>query len=217
MVKVSMGEQVKHYVRRRFLGVDVPEEPHFDSVESTSWFLDKLAKSRRYLEYGMGGSTYTAAKLGVPFVAVESDPVFLNAVQEKIQSAGYARSEQVLHYANIGPVGPWGRPVGRMSSERDESFRSYSNIPDQCHDGPAPDLVLVDGRFRVACALKALRQFRADCLIVVDDYADRPHLQVLTEFAEIEHVGRMAVLTKAKPVSAYHLADAISAWETVRD
>ena len=85
-------ELLKLLVKQRFVGFKVPNSPHFDSDEAIAWFLGKLKGSRRYLEYGTGGSTYVAAKLGVNFIAVDSDPYFLNSVREKIRKNGLARA-----------------------------------------------------------------------------------------------------------------------------
>ena len=211
-------EQLGFRVERRLRGVRVPDEPHFDSPESTAWFVHTLRNAKRYLEFGSGGSTYLAAQLGVPFATVESDPDFLAAVHEKITHAGYARHGQVFHYADIGPTGRWGFPVGEVTAAREEQFRRYSDIPAPFIDGTLPDLVLVDGRFRVACALKVMRWCmtrRVHQMIVVDDYSDKWHdYRVLDDFAELRMVGRMAVLTAWKPTTMSHLNEAIDAWET---
>lgn len=209
-----------HFVRQRFLGFDVPDVPHFDSADSTRWFIERLRTARRYLEFGTGGSTLQAAVLGVDFVAVDSDEYFLNAVRAKIRAAGLERSGQVFRHADLGRVGPWGRPVGRLTPRRLELFRRYSDVPpESLGDDTMPDLVLVDGRFRVACALKCLYKYRvfgqSGWQIVVDDYTGRPEYQVLTRFARLELVGRMAVLSECAPTSSVEeITDAIQDWET---
>ena len=155
---------LKFLLKQRLVGFEVAEAPFFDTEETTEWFVEQLRKSKKYLEYGSGGSTYVAAKLGVRFIAVESDPYFLKSVQRKIRADGHARDVgQTYRYADIGlteyvgyPLRPW-----RASERRVAKFRRYSDPPPQCfEDGTLPDLVLVDGRFRVACALKALRMLQ---------------------------------------------------------
>lgn len=214
-------EHAVFLVRQRMIGFEVPDVPHFDSEESTRWFLDQLAECDRYLEYGSGGSTFVAAKLGVDTVTVESDRYFLDAVEQKIHEAGLSHTGQVFRHVDIGRVGPWGRPRGKMTDERFDAFRRYSDVPaERARADQLPDLVLVDGRFRVACTLKVL-SLMADAApgwqIVVDDYTDHPEYAVLAEFSELHLVGRMAVLTAIKPLAADHLADEISRWETATD
>ena len=105
-----------------------------------------------------GGTTYAAAKLGVNFIAVDSDPFFLKSVRKKIRRDGFAKGVgQTYHYADIGLTGYWGYPLRsrNASAKRLEQFRHYSDPPPECFEGGLlPDLVLVDGRFRVGVRLK---------------------------------------------------------------
>ncbi len=74
-----------------------------------------------------------------------------------------------------------------------------------------PDLVLVDGRFRVACALTAIKNLydKFDFEILFDDYADREFYHAIEEFACLHDMhGRMAVF-KQKLVSMEDLDAAI--------
>ena len=217
---------LKFLLKQRFVGFEVPSSPHFDSDEATAWFITKLKGSRKYLEYGTGGSTYLAAKLGVNFIAVESDPHFLKSLRKKIVRDGFAKaSGQTYHYANIGLTGYWGYPLRswRASAKRLERFRRYSDPPPECFEGGTlPDLVLVDGRFRVACALKALRmlQHERGWTIVIDDYVTRPQYKAIADFAEIERYvgGRIAVLNAPKAaINQEQLEIAISRYETAPD
>lgn len=216
---MSVYTFARFLVRQRVSGFQIPDTPHFDSERSTSWFLEELARSSRYLEFGTGGSTYMAAKAGLDFVAVDSDARFLKAVKKKIRDAGYASSNQVFRHANIGLTGAWGRPVGPVSPRRLEKFRRYSDIPDEVASGPMPDLVLVDGRFRVACALKALNFLRTsdeEWQIVIDDYSTRPEYSAIKEFAEPVLIGRMAILRKLRSGSDIsRLQREILRWEQV--
>jgi hypothetical protein len=213
-------EYLKFVASRRMRGIQIPDRPFFDTEETTAWFLDRLVKSRRYLEFGTGGSTFVAAKLGINFIAVESDLPFLTKVQDTIRAAGhYHPAGQTYHHADIGRTGPWGYPIGELSAQRRQTFRHYSDPPPECFEsGVVPDLVLVDGRFRVACALKALQMLReqARWSIVVDDYADRPQYHVIADFAELDrYAGRMAVFTAAKDVSSELLGSAIRSYEQI--
>lgn len=227
---MGIAGTVRFLATQRFIGFDVPDTPVFYGADGsfdkgTDWFIDTLRRSKRYLEFGTGGSTYLAAKFGIEFVAVDSDPFFLKSVQKKIRDDGLARPVgQSFHYADIGLTAHWGRPIGPglNSPRRLEKFRRYSDPPPQSFEGGrAPDLVLVDGRFRVACVLKTLRALRNErgWTIAMDDYGDRPHFHVVSEFAEIDQLvnDRMAVITAAKPVSSELLDSAIRKYETELD
>ena len=63
-------------------------------------------------------------------------------------------------------------------------------------DGVMPDLVLVDGRFRVASALTAFANLAglSDARVLVDDYTNRPHYHVMEKHGKLLHtVEYMAV------------------------
>lgn len=199
---------------QRIKGFTIPTTPHFDSPETTRWFLERLQRAKFYVEFGSGGSTYAAAQDHIPFISVDSDRFFLKDVQKKIQTDGfYQPHHQTYKYADIGLTEGWGVPVlwGAPSANRQALFRQYSDFP-VAADGPLPDLVLVDGRFRVACALKAFRALQAQSgwTLVVDDYVDRPEYAVLEDFGHLEtHIGRMAIFTGVRPEALPQLEDAI--------
>lgn len=213
------------FLRQRVMGFDVPIVPHFECGAVNEWFAGALRAAKRYLEFGTGGSTYLAAKLGTDFIAVDSDPYFLRSVQRRIRKDGYEnKSRQVFKHANIGMTEYWGRPFRpwRASPLRLERFRRYSDPPVECRlGGPLPDLVLVDGRFRIACALKALKMLRNEkgWRIVVDDYVGRSAYSVIEEFAEIErYVGtRMVVFNRVRSFDDVELDRAILAHEVELD
>ena len=73
---------------------------------------------------------------------------------------------------------------------------------------------LIDGRFRVACALTTIKYLinRAFFEILVDDYAPRAEYREIEKYAELSSMqGRMAVF---KPKSAVNLDDIDRAIET---
>lgn len=169
-------------------GIEVPDRPHFDA-ESYSYFRERLAGAAEYLEYGSGGSTVEAARLNKRFTTVDSDELFLKAVQQKI-GACYGS----FIYANIGSTGEWGKPkIKRWTPWRRRRWSNYVHAP--WRNGIKPDLILIDGRFRVHCALYTISMLRgADFEILFDDYANRPFYRDVERFADLHDLkGRMAV------------------------
>ena len=60
-----------------------------------------------------------------------------------------------------------------------------------------PDLVLIDGRFRVACALYTWFAVDGAAIVLFDDFFDRPFYHVVLEYYNVlEKAGRLAVLQK---------------------
>ncbi|ARV20031.1 hypothetical protein AEP_03106 [Curvibacter sp. AEP1-3] len=181
--------------------INVGDVPYLDE-EALPYFLSALGKANVLLEFGCGGSTVAAAKMGKKFISVESDPKFLQAVKSK---AGPVVAGAVYIYADIGKTGAWGIPIfKRITSARLARWRTYYEAPwdilNACKDDSV--LVLVDGRFRVACALSAFKRLQDNpgALILVDDYIGRPEYNVLEKYGDlVEVVGRMAVF-RPKPI-----------------
>jgi hypothetical protein len=68
----------------------------------------------------------------------------------------------------IGDNG-WGHPG--IDSTKEERAK-YSNVICELDKEIVDkiDLILIDGRFRVACALKCFSKIKNDCFIIFDDF-----------------------------------------------
>lgn len=67
------------------------------------------------------------------------------------------------------------------------------------------DLVLVDGRFRVACCLTCFNVISNRCLIAFDDFLDRPKYHVVLPYYDIveqTHDNRMVILKKKQGIES---------------
>ena len=178
----------------------IPTDPHFSTPDSTRWFKEALRGGRLYLEYGAGGSTCLAAKFGVDFVCIESDRRFLRAVHRKIAADGLLdETHQTFIHADIGRTAKWGQPavVVPPDRKRRERFARYSDYPPVLlANGAVPDLILVDGRFRLACALKAIRALAhaPGWTLAFDDYTNHAHYHAMERLcAPAQIIGHMAI------------------------
>lgn len=140
-----------------------------------------LACSRRYLEFGAGGSTCLAARMvAEAVVAIDSSQEWLDRIAAVCADEFYA-CKPVLVHADIGPLGNWGWP-------RDDLQRSrWPGYHGSIWSHPAAvdiDTYMIDGRFRVACFMQVTLRCRADAVIIMHDFADRPN------YAEVYRAGR---------------------------
>ena len=175
---------------QRIKGFDPPGRPVLDGA-SADWLAERLKATKLYLEFGSGGSTLLANRLGVPSVTVESDRYYAAAVRKVLPSPEKA----LILTPPMGITGEWGMPV--FGKER--KGPRYVQAPfDEFQDG-FPDLIFVDGRYRVACVLESARQaIRAHrtATVLIDDYERRPHYHVLEEhLGKPERVGRGAIFS----------------------
>jgi len=137
-------------------------------------------------------------------VSVESDAHYLAAVRRRLTADAigtnyFRRTATKLIHVNIGFTVDWGIPAyTRPTRRRIQRWENYPAAPWRYFRsiGQQPDLILVDGRFRVACVLESLLNLSPvnHTLILLDDYITRPHYQAVERFADLEMVGRMAVL-----------------------
>lgn len=158
--------------------------------EVSDWVRDHYAAAPVILEYGTGGSTIMASEMpGKTVFSVESDKRWCAKMQAYLD-ASKPVSQVTLHYANIGKTGKWGRPT------EGSSWRRFHRYPLSVWDLPnfeAPDLVLVDGRFRAACLITTLLRTEKPVTVLFDDYAGRAQYAKVERWIKpSETRGRMA-------------------------
>jgi hypothetical protein len=186
----------------RLRGYQVADTPHFDP-ESLEYFQSRVVSGRLYMEYGSGGSTVFAARAGARVISVETDRHYLQSVSKQVAATAPDTHTDLIH-ADIGLTREWGRPVlTRPTAHRVAAWERYLEAPWASSElaDRQPDVVLVDGRFRVAAALTCLKHLGADSRseILFDDYVDRPHYRAVENLMPVaKTVGRMAIF---KPVS----------------
>lgn len=124
--------------------------------------------------------------------SVESDGAWVAMMQEWFaEHPPVASTRLELLHADIGPTKAWGFPV---NNARCRDFPGYALDVWRLDEFEQPDLVLVDGRFRVGCALAVAANTTAPLTLLVDDYIDRKNYHLVeTYLGTPRMVGRMAV------------------------
>lgn len=131
--------------------------PHMKPAELEAFRAWLRGGARRYAEFGMGGSTLEAARVGFQaIVAVDSDRRWVESIRAHEEIApGIAEGRIAALHGDIGPTRAWGAPEGEGAVKL---WPQYLRAPwaEWQRRRQVPDLVFVDGRFRVASALSAL-------------------------------------------------------------
>ena len=170
----------------------IPDMPRM-SLRETELFERHLKNAGSYFEFGSGGSTKLATRNNVEVRGVESDKFWVDTLHKE------AGPLCKVDYVDIGPTKAWGYPVDDTHKEK---FTDYSEAILK-HDR-AFDFILVDGRFRVACTLNAIKhtlkkqQNPADTLIYIHDFWVRPEYYAVLEFLETEETVESAGLFRVK-------------------
>lgn len=148
-------------------------------------FKQLAMRASVYGEYGVGESTlWVANNTQARVLAVETDGTWVERVKQSV-----SREEIQIIHADLGPVGDYGRPV---------DYQKFDSFPDYFegiwNGGSKPDLVLIDGRFRVACFLTSLLFCEEGTIIIFDDYKDRSHYHIVERVIAPSAVsGRQAI------------------------
>lgn len=142
------------------------------SDDEIALFRSYLARSSIYFETGAGGSTYEAATTMTVkrIYSVEGDRAWsqLLSRNDAVHTA-LCEGRLTQHYVNIGGDGQlWSVPKDRALAS---AWPLYAGAIELLTDKAArPDLVFVDGRFRVAAALYACRVVGDDAFVMIHDY-----------------------------------------------
>lgn len=183
-------------------GYQIGDQPHFDA-EGGVFFAEHIRSTKVYLEYGGGGSTILASQFVDCLVSADSDKYFVKAIRKKLGKANRPQLVIDLLHCDIGITGVWGIPVFPLLSEgRLHLWEAYAKRPWDllAERGIQPDTILIDGRFRVACALVSLLNIsdRENTTLILDDYTERDCYKTVEDFADLIAIkGRMAIFKKS--------------------
>jgi len=157
----------------------IPDMPRMSKAE-VILFEKYVEKSTRYFEFGTGGSTKLVARKGIPVFGVESDKFWVDKLYKEVGELCK------VDYIDIGPTREWGYPVNDTHKEK---FSYYSDAINNHAEGF--DFVLIDGRFRVACTLSAIKHTLMTIgevnatQIFIHDFWSRPGYHIVLEFLDV--------------------------------
>lgn len=175
--------------------------PFVMSEKEKAIFDKAIKRSRHYLEFGLGGSTLRAIQRSKAMIyTVESSAEWIHDMREYRIVRHAERVRLCIFPVDIGPVVQWGFPG---SDTVKHAFEAYSSKFFQSFDSRMIDLVLVDGRFRVACALKTVLACRDNdtITILIHDFWDRPYYHVVLKYLDtIDRVDTLGVFSIKKEV-----------------
>ena len=158
---------VRDWIRTTFLGRKLLEAGWpWITFPAMRWLDAYLQPSMAVFEWGAGGSTVFFARRAARVVSVEYDAGWCEAVAERLRAHGLTRAELRLLPPEPGDDGALYRSSAPEFSGM--SFRRYvQSVLD--HPDGSFDVVLVDGRARLGCALTALPKLKPDGVLILDN------------------------------------------------
>ena len=150
------------------------------------------------VEFGAGGSTTFAFEKKVWCVlSIETDITYINKLLENdvINQMTAAGRLKMLH-VDLGPCGQYGFPQTPPS----KSVRRRYQIRSLEFVERVPEVVLIDGRYRLAVALRCILAFGTDTTLCFHDFWDRQskYGRILDFTDVLAREDRLAVL-RARP------------------
>jgi len=166
------------------------------SDNDKNMFYKYLDNSTIYFEYGSGGSTYQASIRNniQKIYSVESDLEWHNKLKNLV------KSDKINFIYNEMRTKPntCGHPGKNSTHTEWKNYSNHLTMLDET-EKKSLDLILIDGRFRVACCLKAFENINDDCIIAFDDFFNRPYYHIVLDYYDIiekTQDDRMVILKK---------------------
>lgn len=172
--------EYKYLITKLIKPLVIADELSF-SNKKKKLFESEIQKHKSYLEYGSGSSTIYVSKQNYQKVySVESDYYYAKYLKAK------KLNNVTILKPKIGITGIWGYPIFFRHSFK-KGYR-YVNIPWEYSDSKSMfDVVLIDGRYRVACVLNIISMCsnNHDIVIIFDDYIGRNEYKIVEKYLKL--------------------------------
>lgn len=198
-LNINLAEEIQKQIQAHTL---------FDGDDAL--FKELIKNTEIYFEYGCGKSTeFVCKNTEASIHAVDTSRDWINKL--KGLTIGDASERINLNWIDVGEVAEWGYPV---SFERRENFKVYAEF--LWLKQITPDLVLIDGRFRVFCFLTSVNLAPVGTKILFDDYTNRRVYHVVEEFCEkIDTCGRQALFEVSQSAKRKITDDILATFQNV--
>jgi len=172
---------------------------------TTIYVREVYKTANTILEYGSGGSTIMAAGFyNKKIISVENDLDWAKNMDEYIETTT-VHSKPIIYPVNVGETGKWAKPKNSLLWE---NFHKYPLSVWGESFFENPDVILIDGRFRVACFVTAYLKVVKPTIVLFDDYLNRDYYHIVEILVKpTEFIGRMARfdLNKLENIPREHL------------
>lgn len=165
------------------------------SADDQAMLRSYAEKATSVLEFGIGGSTGIFAEYEhLHLTGIDSHPDWIAHCNADPRIAALeAKGQLSLHHVDIGPVREWGFPADPATARK---WPRYSLDIWQKLGSQEPDMVFVDGRFRLSCALQSLLRLPDLKYLSMHDFWNREHYFPILDFVTVldrtDHLGVFA-------------------------
>ncbi|GAB0491213.1 hypothetical protein MMPV_002465 [Pyropia vietnamensis] len=169
------------------------------SPDEASRMLWAMHPGMTYLEYGSGGSTLAFAPMAARAYSVEHSVEWCGRMKEQLAAANLIDRVTYVCEPVARGTGGWG-----LTDPYEEGnytvFKQYVDAVTRLNETTF-DVVLIDGRARVACALKVLPYLSSTSTVIIHDARRAAYAPLLDWYDEVGRVvgARGARLLRRKP------------------
>jgi hypothetical protein len=173
---------------------NVDESIKFGDSKTGHFLKKKILNSKIFLEFGSGNTTLLAFKNNKQYYSVESDRNFYFYLKK--------RGVKNLFFYSLGYVGFFSYPLLKNSIlnrfyKKKAKLYSSKIFQELKKKLIFPDLILVDGRYRVLCMLNIFLYLRSHNLtktvVILDDFKERDYYHEIKSFFKVNLEGRLGV------------------------
>jgi len=180
-------------------------------------FLKYLKKCKRYFEYGCGGSTILVSKLNniEKIESIDNIKEWIIYIQKNkyISERINNKSLKINYIDTNGDKNNWGRPLKNLSTKNYELYQSSIKRCDF-----KPDIIFIDGRFRVSCAINCLFIMNNNTILLIHDYTYRKEYHILENFfVKIEKICSLNVFKRKKGLKLSNINNILKNYINISD
>lgn len=154
-------------------------------------WMSFLNPNIRYFEWGSGFTTRAADKIAMRVTSIEGSRTWYYKMRKHTFS-----NKTTLKYVNIGNTSAFSYPKDPASGT--EYIRAINSVH---------DIILVDGRWRVACAVSAFPFIASTGRLMIHDFSRTKYHSILKFYTRDIEVDTLAVLKPKSNVSMNDLKD----------
>ena len=183
-------------------------ESPLTSKKAAKEIKKRIRFAKNYLEYGSGGSTLYASKYCKKVLSVESDFDFKKTIENKLN-----KNCKII-YSDIGETIKFGVPKSNdINTFLNPNGLNYALSPWKLKN--IPDLVLIDGRYRVISLLiSLLKNKNSKCIYLFDDYFLRPYYWVVEDYIKVlKKIDNLAVFKIKNNINKTDIRKVIKIYE----
>ena len=169
------------------------------TINETAMLIRYISSADSYFEFGSGGSTQIACMVGKPTLkiwTVDSSASFLQGVMARPCLKDISTERIHVIAADIGPTKAWGYPSDEKHRQK---WASYSLATGNVN--AKLDVILIDGRFRIACAVQAMLKHPESKILVhnfFSNYVQHKGYKMLLNISQIVEVTETLTWIKRK-------------------